>query len=86
MCSASKDGVSPRMCIKLALVVLCLSSGGASVLPGLLSPGSTSVDSSISGGRLDLRLQANGEVVVYRRDYSATRFGAAPNPMRWRIP
>lgn len=67
MYSASKCGVSLRICVKLVLLVLLLSSSGASVLPGLLSSGSTSVGPALSAPRFDLLLGANGEVVVYRR-------------------
>jgi hypothetical protein len=86
MDSASKDGVSPRMYLKLMLVVLFLSSSGAAVVPGLLSSGATSAAPLVSPGGFDLLLQANGEVVIYRRDYSTMGLGTAGNPMRWRAP
>jgi len=67
---AGKGSGSRRVCIKLVLLVLFLSPGGASVLPGLLSPGSTAADPAVSAAQFDLMLRANGEVVVYRRGYS----------------
>jgi hypothetical protein len=55
MFSISKEGaVSLRVCVKLLLVVAILSSGGYSVLPGLLASGSAPADSGVPAGRVAL--------------------------------
>lgn len=86
MYSARENGAAPRICIRLVLLVLFLSSSGASVLPGLLSSGSTSVDPAVSANRFDLLMQANGEVLLYPRGYSPTGFDAGRSRLRWRVP
>jgi hypothetical protein len=66
------------MRVRLVLLMLLLSSSGASVLPArLASPGPAAFDPAIpvDAGRLDLFVRANGEIVLHR-----------DSPRRWRVP